>query len=235
MGCTDCGKKGGCDSRKADERRVISQILTRIYPDRRWGAPDDEARFRAGVGELEGRRLARRVAAVLEAPVYYRPAAEDALCDWLYVLCVGRAPGLVELREAASLDGVDGERIRERYLRVALSSVGRVAALQEVALELDREPGGFVVREQPRDGVYDPILLARTQKLIELLVESDIAYLDFGLLTAPPERYADGFGADGSDAGYRESFGQAPRTVNYLFYPEPSSIVGTTYVPARPG
>jgi hypothetical protein len=229
MGCSDCASAGGCGVRKADEKALLGELLGRLYPDRRWGAPDDAARFRAGIAETEGRRLARRMAAVLEAPTYFRAGEDDSLCDWIYVLCMGRAPGLVELREADVLEGLDGDRLRERYLRVALSSVARISAVQEVAFELDRDDGVHVVRELPRDGVYDPILLRRTQKLIELLVENDVAYIDFGLLAKEPNRYLDGF----SDDEYREAYGQPARTVNYLFYPQPSTVVGVTCVPAR--
>jgi hypothetical protein len=231
MGCSDCSRSGGCGVRKADEKVLLGELLGRLYPDRRWGEIDDGARFRAGIGEAEGRRLARRMASVLEAPTYFRPGEDDSLSDMIYVLCVGRAPGLVELRDAEALDGLDGDHLRERYLRVALSSVARVGALQEVSFELDRDDGTFVVRELPRDGVYDPILLRRTQRLIELLVESDVAYIDFGLLAKPPDGYLAGF----SDDAYREAYGQPARTVNYLFYPQPSTVVGVTCVPARLG
>jgi hypothetical protein len=234
MGCSDCARSGGCSTRKADERSLLAEVLARVYPDRRWGAPDDAARFRAGIGEVEGRRLARRMAAGLEAPTTFRSGDDTALGDMIYVLCVGRAPALVDLRDreaAGALEALDGERVRERYLRVALSSVARIAAVQEVALELDREGETFVFRERPRDGVYDPILLRRTQRLIELLVESDIAYLDFGLLAKPPGRYLDGF----TDDDYRAEYGQPADTVNYLFYPQPSTVVGITYVPAGLG
>lgn len=230
MGCSDCANAGGCGTRKADEKVLLGELLGRLYPERRWGALDDAARFRAGIGEPEGRRLARRMASVLEAPTYFRAGEDDSLSDSIYVLCVGRAPGLVELRDSDVLDGVDGDRLRERYLRVALSSVARVAAVQEVGFELDRDDGVYVVRELPRDGVYDPILLRRTQRLIELLVENDVVYIDFGLLAHAPDRYLEGF----SDDAYREAYGQPARTVNYLFYPQPSTVVGVTCVPARP-
>src|SRR5215471_13637002 len=103
MGCSDCGRSGGCNARKADERSLLAEVLERVYPDRRWGAPDDAARFRAGIGEAEGRRLARRMAAALEAPTAFRPGDDGALCDFVYILCVGRSPGLVELRDADRL------------------------------------------------------------------------------------------------------------------------------------
>jgi hypothetical protein len=230
MGCTDCGRKGGCGTRKGRERELIANLLVTLYPARRWGDPNDGACFRNGVCEREGRRLARRAAAALRAPTYFRGGTDEELCDYIYVLCVGRAPGVVELVDAESADVIDGDHIRERYLRVAVSSVARVAAVQEVALELDREGDVYAVSEKPRDGVYDPVLLDRTQRLVELLVEEDIAYLDFGLLVKPPSSYVDGFPAS---AEYEARFGQPAGTVNYLFYPQPATARGTSFVPAR--
>jgi hypothetical protein len=229
MGCTDCSSKGGCSDRKGQERELLAELLPALYPAGRWGEPDDQARFRRGVPEREGRRLARRASAVLQAPTYYRPGGDDELCDYIYVLCVGRSPGLIELRDADELDVPDGEHLRERYLRVALSSVARVAALQEVAFELDREGALYTIREKPRDGVFDPVLLARTQKLVELLVASDITYFDFGLIAKPASRYAPHF----TSGDYEERYGQPAATVNYLFYPQPATAVGSVYIPAR--
>jgi hypothetical protein len=229
MGCTSCTSKGGCDTRKGEERELLSTVLPALYPDRRWGAPDDEARFRGGIREREGRSLARRASEALRAPAYFRPGSDGESCDYVYVLCVGRQPGLVELRDSETLRVVDGDRIEERYLRAALSSMARVAAVQEVSFELTRDPGSevYVVKESPRDGIYDPILLQRTQSFIELLVKSDITYLDFGLLTKPVSRYAEGFDED----AYEEQYGQRPATVNYLFYPQPPTAVTTSWIP----
>jgi len=42
-GCTSCGNKGGCDSRKHDMMAAIDEALARIYPTRRWAERDDEA------------------------------------------------------------------------------------------------------------------------------------------------------------------------------------------------
>src|SRR5262245_4532993 len=120
MGCSDCGLKGGCSDRKGRERELLQTLLPAIYPGGRLGEADALACVRGGAPAREGRRPARRAAAVLQAPTFFREGGEDELCDYIYVLCVGRAPGLVELREAQELDVLDGEHIRERYLRVAL-------------------------------------------------------------------------------------------------------------------
>jgi hypothetical protein len=230
MGCTDCGRSGGCSTRKGRERELIADLLGELYPERRWGEPADGARFRRGISEGEGRRLGRTLAAELQAPTIYRSGADAELCDYIYVLCVGRAPGVVELTDAESALVLDGDHIRERYLRVALSSMARVAAVQEVALDLDRDGDLYALCERPRDGIYDPVLLRRTQRLIELLVTEEITYLDFGLLVKPPSSYVDGFPPS---AEYEARFGQAASTVNYLFYPQPATAKGTSFVPAR--
>jgi hypothetical protein len=127
------------------------------------------------------------------------------------------------------VETLDGDSVRERYLRVALSQMGRIAAVQEVGLELDVAGDGLVLHEKPRDGVYDPILLKRTQRLIELIVASDMDYLDFGLLTKPASRYVEDL--DGGE--YAERYGQPAATVNYLFYPQPATAVSTTFLVRR--
>jgi hypothetical protein len=228
MGCTSCASKGGCSARKGQETELLATLLPALYPARRWGEPDDAARHRAGIGEAEARRFARQAAQALRGPAFFRPGDDDESCDWVYVLCVGRRPALLELRDRDAIEVPDGEAIDERYLRVALSSMARVAAVQEVAFELRREGDVYVVREKPRDGVYDPVLLKRTQSLIELIVANDITYLDFGLLAKPVSRYAEGF----DDVDYEERFGVRAQTVNYLFYPQPPTAITTSCVPA---
>ncbi len=224
-GCTDCARLGGCSVRKGEERELLAAILPHLYPTRRWGEPDDLARHRAGTSEREGRSLARQAAELLQARTYFQPGGEEELCDHIYVLCVGREPGLWELRDADTIDLPDTDRISERYLRASLSQVARVATLQEVSFDLARDGDVYLIREAPRAGVYDPILLERTQKLIELLVESNLTYLDFGLIAKPPD--------DFDPAGYEEQYGQPAGVVNYLFYPQPPTAVGTCWVPAR--
>src|SRR5262249_776579 len=228
MGCSNCSNKGGCGVRKGEEKPLLGALLPRLYPSGRWGIPDDEAGLREGVPAREGRRLARNAAELLQAPARFVAGDETEGCDYVYVLCVGREPGLLELRDRARLSDPDGDRIRERYLRAALSSMARIAAVQEIVFELDREGDVYAVREKPRDGVYDPILLPRTQKLVDLLVGADIPSLDFGLLTKPATRYAEGL----ADEDYEERYGQPAATVNWLFYPQPATAARITVIPA---
>jgi hypothetical protein len=236
-GCTSCGKKGGCDSRKHAMFAAIEGALARLYPTRRWGERDDAAALAEGIEREEGEALAAAVARRLGTAVVFRPGEPDEWCDYVYVLCLGRTPCIAELRERlAGRQAEDGEGggassfdleaeapLEERYLRIALSSVTRFAGVQEVAMTLDREPegGDVVVTERARSGVFDPVLLPRFQTLVAVLAEEDIRHLDFGEIVEPPE----GFEAV---ADYAERFGAAaPVIANYLFYPQPPTAITT--------
>jgi hypothetical protein len=216
MGCADCGMKGGCDARKHVQRGVLDAAIARVYPDRAWGRPDDEARFGAGVGRREAQRLGRAIAEVLRAPTFFRAGGEADLCDFIYVLCVGRAPALVEVREWRAAP--EAGRIEERYLRVCLSTVARLGAVQEVVMLLE----GGVVTESPRPGVFDPTLLKRMQKLVALLEASSVSHIDFGLLDRPLDR--------GQPGDYVERYGVPPTLANFLFYAEPPSTASVTRI-----
>jgi hypothetical protein len=221
-GCSDCGRKGGCDERKHAMFAAIDEALARLYPTRRWGERDDGAAFRDGVAPDVGPRLAERLARRLNALALFRPGAPDELCDYVYVLCFGRQPSILELREGTAA-WVDEEPAGEElYLRVALSAVAPFAAVQQVAMMVERAGEDFVVREAPRAGVFDPILLPRLQGLVAELAEAGVRHLDFGDLTLAPE------GFDPGD--YPDRYGAQPATVNYLFYPQPAVTVGTTVV-----
>jgi hypothetical protein len=227
-GCTSCGNKGGCDHRKGEMFAAIDEALARLYPTRRWGERDEEVAFRAGV-TAHGPALAERLAKVCQSLALHRPGGPEELCDFVYVLCFGRHPALIEVREgAAAADLGEGEGILdELYLRVALSSVAPVAAVQQVALSAQVRDGDLVIAEAPRTGVFDPVLLPRFQKVVAVLAELEIRHLDFGDLTQPPE------GFDPGDYGDR--YGGAPTAANYFFYPQPASAITTTVVPLGRG
>jgi hypothetical protein len=216
VGCSDCTRSGGCDERKGDQRALLDDVLARVYPDRTWGTLDDEARFRSGVPRGEARRIRRALAELLRAPTFFVDGADDDLCSYVYVLCVGRRPALVELRDTPEHVSLESPNIVERYLRVALSTVGRLAAVQEVELSL----AGGLIREAPRAGVYDPVLLKRLRSLTAFLASSDITYCDFGLLDRPVE--------DGHGEAYRERYGVEPMLANYLFYASPPTTAVLT-------
>src|SRR5262245_30122312 len=137
MSCAGCKKKAtgdGCEVHKTPQRIALDETIARIYPvdgpgGRAWGRLDDEARFGAGVRPGEVRRLAQALSVATRAPTFVREGGDDDLCAFIYILCVGRAPGLLDVRdERVPVDlGLGEERVRERWLRVALSSVSRMA------------------------------------------------------------------------------------------------------------
>jgi len=224
-GCTSCKNKGGCETHKGDMFAAIDAALARVYPTRRWGERDEEATFRGGVPRADAERLAEMLGARLKAMALFHPGAADDPCDYVYVLCVGRTPSIVEIREgAAESEGegeVDGDPLDEVYLRVALSGLVRFAAVQEVTMRMTRDSNGdLVITESPRTGVFNPILLRRFQSLVAVLSELDIRHIDFGEILEPPAGY--------DPADYAESFTGTPTVANYLFYPHPCSAVTTT-------
>jgi hypothetical protein len=224
-GCTSCGNKGGCDTRKHGMFSAVDEALARLYPTKRWTERDEEAGFGAGVSPGEGAALARALASKLKALALYRPGTAEETCDYVYVLCLGRTPSLIERREGlvATLDE-SGEHadVEELYLRVALSTVARFAGVQQVTMRATREQAELVISEAPRTGVFDPVLLKRFQALVAVLAEHDIRHLDFGEITTPPE------GFDPGD--YADRYSGAPTVANYLFFPQPASAVTTTVV-----
>src|SRR5258706_443678 len=73
-----------------------------------------------------------------------------------------------------------------------------------------------------RAGVYDAPLLHRMQKLVAILPAYELLHVDFGEIAhAPP-----GFHA----GSWRELFGADPAIANYLFYPQPTTMVATTFL-----
>lgn len=202
---------------------TVEEALARVYPSRSWGEPDDAARFGAGVSEADGQALAEELAAELDAVALFRPGQEDEYCDYIYVLCVGREPCAVQIRDGRVPvpDEIgDGDVLHEQYLRVCLSGMARLAGVQQTAIDLERDGDDIVVRERPRAGVYDAPLLRRFQRLVAILPAYDIVHVDFGEISAPPE------GFDPGD--YAERYGGVPHRANYLFYPQPSTMEVTT-------
>jgi hypothetical protein len=233
MGCAGCAKKTtgeGCETHKAPQRVALDEAIATAYGSARaWGQLDDEACFGAGVRPGEARRLAQALSAATKAPTFVRDGGDEDLCSYIYVLCVGRVPSLLDLRDQrvpADLEGGLGEgeeRVRERYLRVSLSTIARMATVQEVAIELDRlDDGAAEIRELPRPGVYDPILLKRMRTVVDLLLASDILHVDFGLIDRPLE------GAD--ESAYEARFAVRPHLVNFLFFAAPVQTASTTIV-----
>jgi len=200
--------------------------IDELYPAKRWGQPK-LAGFDVGIGDEEGVALADELAAYLGASASFRPGGEDEYCDYIYVQCIGREPNLVQIRdlEVPVPEELDADtRIVELYLRVCLSNLGRFAAVQQVEMELSWGPGGALIEERPRPGVYDAPLLGRLQRLVAVLPDYGIVHLDFGEICAP---------VPGFDGGHYESlFAGEPLALNYLFYPQPPTCRTTSLVAA---
>jgi hypothetical protein len=209
----------------------VDRTLAALYPTRTWGEADDQAHGGLAPGELDA--LADELSGELSAATFVRAGGEDEPCDYIYVLCLGRAPCIVQVRDhgvapPAEWRGVDA--IDEMYLRLVIGHRAPFAAVQQVAVDLVRGPGGYLVRERPRAGVYDAPLLHRMQKLVAILPAYDLLHLDFGEIAHPPPGFHAGV--------WRELYGGEPSIANYLFYPQPTTMVATTFVeddPARPG
>lgn len=229
MGCTDCGRKGGCDHRKQGMFAALDELMAGLYPTRRWDERDDAAALDLAGGAPaadDADAVASAVAHRLQTAAMFRPGDPEEWCDYVYVLCLGRTPSILEVREgaAAALEDGGADGLEERYLRVALSSVGRYAGVQEVAMTLKRDGDSLVITESSRSGVFDPVLLPRFQSVVAVLAELDIRHLDFGEIVTAPEGYDPG--------SYAERYGSEPVIANYLFSPHPPAAVTTVVVAA---
>jgi hypothetical protein len=218
---------------------ALDAALARLYPTRRWGERAEPTPGEPDPGVPAGRidQLADRLAEKLKTLVVHLPGGPDETCDYLHVLCLGRTPCLLELREqlvpAGALapgDEAPAGSIDELYLRVALSSVAPFAAVQQLALRAHRDaadPGALWIEETVRSGVFDPVLLPRFRSLVAVLTEFGLTHLDFGEISEAPA------GFDPGDYGGR--YGGLPALANYLFYPQPSSSITTTMLSLNPG
>ena len=213
-GCTNCKAKSGCDDRKGEMLASVDLALEQLYPTRTWGEPVDEDANGPAHDELAA--LAEELATELRAATFVRAGGDDEPCDYIYILALGRTPCVVQVRDhgvPAPAEWLDAEQITEQYLRVVISQRARVAAVQQVSIELVRAGDRFLVREAPRAGVYDAPLLSRMQKLVAILPAYELLHVDFGEIAHAPPGYRAG--------AWRELFGGEPSIANYLFYPQP--------------
>jgi hypothetical protein len=224
-GCTNCGSKSGCDHRKGEMLEAVDDALARLYPSRTWGVPR-ATDAPVAAADAEAAALVEDLAQELDAAVFLRRGEVDEHCDFLYVLCVGRPPCAVQVRDqgVAAPDEWQGDTVlTESYLRVALSSLARMAVVQEVTIDVRGDGAGWVVRETPRAGVYSAPLLRRFQRLVAILPAYDILHVDLGDISGPPQ---------GFEAGEWPSlFAGTPAITNYLFFPQPATMVSTTWLP----
>jgi len=224
-GCTNCKAKSGCSDRKGVLLRSVEQCLARLYPSRVWGEINDEAR-NEGICDHDAQFLSEEVAVELDASTLY---IRGEHCDFIYVLCVGREPSLISLRETeipfpAEIES--GKSYSEQYLRICLSRMERFVAVQQVEIRFDsfEKANGMhegVFTEIPRSGVFDALFLRRFQRLVAILPAYELFHLDFGEISAPPLGFAPGT--------YFDLYEDEPHVCNYIFFPEPSTMLTTTY------
>lgn len=217
-GCTNCKGKAGCDDHKSGMFAAIEAGLGRLYPSRTWGVRDDVAGFEAGISATEGRELADALADSLDAATIFVPGEDGDLCDYIYVLCMGREPCLIHIRDGGVPipHELAGARVSEQYLRVCLSAVANMAAVQQVAVDGDATGPAMVICERPRAGVYDAPLLPRFRRLVAEIQGRGIVHLDFGDITNPPPDFDPG--------AYPARYGGAqPAVANYFFFPQPAT------------
>ena len=138
-GCTECKNKGGCDHRKGAMMAAVDEALARLYPAQRWAERDEQAAFRGGVPRADGIRLAELLAARLKAMALFRPGADDEYCDYVYVLCFGRTPSILEIREGLVADD-DADRRRRGAALPARGAVGAGALRRRAAGRDAHEP-----------------------------------------------------------------------------------------------
>jgi hypothetical protein len=206
---------------------AIDQALTRLHPDRRWQDEALPGQRAFGIGPALAGRLCDRLAERLSALCVHLPGGPADRCSYLYVLCTGRPPALVQLREGL-LPPEEGPSpsgrgaLEETYLRVALSTVAPFAAVQQVRMRGELLGDRLWVEESPRTGVFDPPLLPRFRKLVAVLAELEIQHLDCGDIMEPPA---------GFDPGtYPDRYGEPPALINYLFFPQPAACPSSTLI-----
>src|SRR5688500_8652324 len=217
-GCTNCKGKAGCDDRKGPMIASVDEALARLYPTRTWGEADDAAWDAMTPDELAA--LADELAQELKAATFVQPGGDDEPCDYIWILCMGRTPCVIQARDhgVPLPDEWRDAAIEELYLRVVISQRTRIAAVQQVAIEYVNG----LVREKPRAGVYDAPLLHRMQKLVAILPAYDLMHVDFGEIAhAPP----------GFHAGtWSDLFGGQPSIANYFFYAQPTTMISTSVI-----
>src|SRR5262249_18770911 len=155
MGCTSCKSKSGCDHRKGAMIESVDRTLAQLYPTRTWGEPDD--RQVAGPAADELAALADELASELRAATFVQPGRDDEPCDYIYVLCMGRSPCAIQVRDhgvpaPAEWGTTEAENvaIHELYLRLVVSQRARIAAVQQIAVEVMPAGHGYLVNERPR-------------------------------------------------------------------------------------
>jgi len=108
----------------------VDRALARLYPTQTWGESYD--RDDAGLPPDELAALADELAETLGTATFVRPG-DDEPCDFIYVLCMGRTPCIVQVRDHGVAPPAEWDDaaspITELYLRVCISQRARVAGV----------------------------------------------------------------------------------------------------------
>lgn len=226
-GCTNCGSKGGCDDRKGDMFAALDDTLARLYPTQTWGEIDD-AQVASALAPGDLAALAEELATELNGATFVRPGDDDEPCDYIYVLAMGRPPCALQVRDFGVAVPDEWPRratdpaLQELYLRVTISHLAPMAAVQQVTMTVHADDaGGLTIREAARAGVYDAPLLRRMQRLVAILPAYGLTHLDFGEISAPRPPLAAG--------AWRALYGGEPAVANYLFSPRPTTFEQTSW------
>jgi hypothetical protein len=203
---------------------AVDSALAALYPSRTWGEPDERValQLRPDATDLDG--LAEELAQELRAAVFVQHGDDHEPCDYLYVLCLGRPPCIVQVRDhqvPLPAEWASGEVVSELYLRLCISHRAPMAAMQQLAMDARYQDGALVIRQAPRAGVYDAPLLSRMQRAVAILPAYGLLHVDFGEIAGPPPDYLPGqwpalYGG-----------GSLPTIANYLFFPQPPTMVST--------
>ena len=230
-GCTNCGSKTGCDHRKGEMMGAVDEALASLYPSKTWGEPDERVAMSLRPDPTDLAGLAEELALELRAATFIRQGGDDEPCDYIYMLCLGRTPCIVQVRDhdvPVPREWEPGVGCNELYLRLCISHRAPMAAIQQVAMEAVYQDGAVMVREAPRAGVYDAPLLSRMQRAVAILPAYGLLHVDFGEIAGPAAGYEGGQWP----ALYGEGRKQ-PTIANYLFFPQPPTMVSMAYVPAE--
>src|SRR3569833_560113 len=202
--------------------KPVDDALEQLYPSHTWGeAEEPREPNHAGKPKDEHTTHAKKHATEQQAATFVRHGGDDEPCDFIYVLALGRAPCIVQVRaHGVAVPEEWGDAVEEQYLRVVVSQRARVAAVQQVAMSAVRDGDHWLVRESPRAGGYDAPLLARMQKLVAILPAYDLLHVDFGEIAHAPPGFHAGI--------WKDLFGGEPSLANYLFYPQPTTMITTS-------
>src|SRR5690349_2488344 len=75
----------------------VDAALATLYPTRTWGEAVDD--YADGLPMDELAALAEELAVELKAATFVRHGGDAEPCDYIYILCLGRTPCVVQVRD----------------------------------------------------------------------------------------------------------------------------------------